>query len=210
MIIPVLILTSCNSFLLELPDDWAQEKKLCRLLQVIPLWQNRWKVNKDKTTKQKSQRYSINIYIVDRTWLIMIRSYCIYHHHHHHHHHHCYHHHHYYGLWWRFRIWKDKICIYPYLTAQVWTVYSLVSNPVPRLKTWMQPWLLPSKKIKQGKQWNFFITILFYFEFWNHENFVSLFHILAFGVKMLLETSKVFTIYHWMLSFFSLKCVIHR
>lgn len=31
------MLTSCNSFLDELPDDWAQEKKLSKLLQEIPL-----------------------------------------------------------------------------------------------------------------------------------------------------------------------------
>jgi len=31
------MLTSCNSFLDELPDGWAQEKKLSKLLQAIPL-----------------------------------------------------------------------------------------------------------------------------------------------------------------------------
>ena len=31
------MLTSCNSFLDELPDGWAHEKKLSKLLQAIPL-----------------------------------------------------------------------------------------------------------------------------------------------------------------------------
>ena len=31
------MLTSCNSFFDELPDGWAQEKKLSKLLHEIPL-----------------------------------------------------------------------------------------------------------------------------------------------------------------------------
>lgn len=59
-LIPVFMLASCNSFLLELPDDWAQEKKLSRLLQVIPLQHKKyWKIKKYISTAGNSRNVKI-------------------------------------------------------------------------------------------------------------------------------------------------------